>query len=217
METVTLIYTWRFERVLPALPGPNTKAFVPLFTALADFGLTPDDVTVDEPSRRLSDVAIRFSLGPNLAIVCFFDRLELRYAGGELPKDWQRLADLINKSIAALRHLDDKAANGLPEVSVKGHAPVEDPDGGLAAQLQPSLPEAGVTADVLVLRVPVGGEPARVARVLLTKSVVLPSGWYMEISVAYDTPDSPLATFGKFLEDQVSAIGTLMRAFDNRR
>ena len=212
-EQTSVSATWKFEKMLPSLPVPNTPAFSILRRDLMPYGLAPSGITIETPTNRLGDVGMGISLLNNrLALRISYSDFELvmNSVGSD---DGPKIAAVADVLLEAFRVLDPDNHLNLLSTKINAHLNLGQWNTGdfLGERLTPVrgamdfIPQGfaySVTFDV--------GSYKRTARVAVTESALIPNSIYIEIlfEAFFDVSlDKLAAQLGDDIKSILSALG----------
>jgi hypothetical protein len=203
VEKSTVNYNWKYERMLPSLPGPGSDAFVELCKQLHPFGLSPASMTLDAYSQQVSDIAIGMGLlKGRMAVRLTLGGIDILV--GELFEDDEvSIIEVVNYLVAAVCKIDPDAVNGSAEVRTSSHLSLlgADVDSYLsnflqAAQLKPEL----MPVTIVYLIDKAHGINSDELRLLLAKSLMHKNAIFIDINATYGGKLDP-ALFAQWINE----------------
>jgi hypothetical protein len=198
--------------MLPSLPGPGTSAFARLVKGLDSFGITPEGVSVDAPSSRLSDVV--------LGIVLLEKRVAVRITSGSFDLfvtslfvgDDESLIEIANLVLAALREIDPDVNEANLKVKTSSHLSLitTDVDQFLSEHLKLGAAITGLVPDAAAYKVSsMENLHASDLRIVIAKSIGYTNSVFVDMTASYaDAP--PAETLATWVSGDFDVITELL-------
>lgn len=185
IEFANIGLSWRFPRMVPALPSPFTESFGFMVKELAPFGLTPRSVNLESQGTSLEDAAISITL-LNFRLI-----IRLTYGGVEVEgkdiysDDVIQILQILKVIFDTLEKVDQdtKLGNGNVKASLHLKLQTGDIDSYLGERISATVnhkhikPEAAIfnlDFDEITKQFPL--------KITMAKSVAFDNGLFLEIN-----------------------------------
>lgn len=219
IEQASITYRWVFDKILPLMPGPGTPTFAALCRKLQPYGISPLGITLDAPTSRLGDVILAIALLDESATLRLsYGWFELMVRGlsvnaDDLESEYSTaLINIVNETHAALREVDTDSRLGHAKVNCEAHIslPSLEHEAFLRDHLHPTEDIPDLTPDAFAYTIK-GSNVSHIqeSRVVITRSVVFPSAFFINLSMDYSAL-SDTAALAKQLVDDIERTLALL-------
>lgn len=213
VEKSTVNYQWKYKRMLPSLPGPGSEAFAVLCKQLHPFGLSPENMTIDGSSSRMSEITIGMALLENRMMIRLTPGLVDIFVSELLVSDETPIVEIVSFLIEAVSKIDEDAVNGVAEVRNSLHLSLPTID--VKTYLSNVLVESEFSSDLVPVTIVYQvdkstGINADSIRLLLAKSLMYDGAIFLDINSSYNGPlNVPL--MASWLNEDFSKATSLIR------
>jgi hypothetical protein len=197
-EQAWIVYRWTFNKILPNLPGPGTKAFAGLVRDLKPFSLVPAGISLDAPTSSLEDVNLRFHLLDSERGVLRFCYGFFEFAISYVSEgDDKAISDIVTAAFRSLLEVDEESKQGRSQVTLRAHVKLaaSDPETFLREHLSATQNQEHLVPDYFYYNVSLDeSSQASRMRIGVAKSLQFDNALFVEVVGYYTIPaDTDLA------------------------
>lgn len=207
IQQASLSCRWACTRLLPALPAPGSVWFGDLLKRLEPLGVTAQDLAVEAPGNRLSDVALTISFSRREIL------LRLTYTGFEivagrlLEEHVSVLPQLGDIAIGTLKAIDSEATKGRLLFSYTAHIALSP---GVAEQIlreQLGTGNGSLLPEVFGYRIQFEGRPEILnIRLVLARSLFYDHALFVDYAAEYSGMEASTLMTEKIGKDYYSSL-----------
>jgi hypothetical protein len=198
--------------MIPSLPGPGTPAFARLVKGLQPFGITPEGVSVDAPSSRLSEVVLGIVLLEKRVVVRITAESFDLFVTALFVGDDDALIEIANLVLAAIGDIDDEATKANAKIRTSSHLKLvsAEVDEFLSEHLKLGISIAGLRPDAAAYKVgSMDNLHSSDSRIVIAKSIGYANSVFVDMTANYaDAP--PAGTLASWVSSDFELITELL-------